>query len=167
MKRLLLAAVLAAAASAHAGEVLLHTVSMHGKRTYDLTSTTNVVDEKGNVLSSVDTTEARPYNNVNLGVGYRFDNEAVVGVYHNSYRKAAFYAGYMPMWQTSHAPLSLGFAVLVATGYEIPTGNKITAAATLIAGYKVASETRIYVSHIPKVTSDTVSVTHIMFGREF
>jgi hypothetical protein len=167
MKRLLLVAALAAAASAQAGEVLFHTVSAHGSRTYDHDVTTKYIDEHGQFVKTETVSEVRNYNNTNFGIGYRFDNEVAVGIYRNSYYWPSAYVSYMPLWQTPVAPLKAGFVVVATSGYEQQTGHKISIAAAFAAGYKITDKTTAYGLFTPKVSDGGVAVVHLMFGQEF
>jgi len=57
--------------------------------------------------------EERGYNNANFGLGYAFDNRAVVGTYYNSEYRASVYAGYL-IELSAHVGVLIG----AATGYE-------------------------------------------------
>ena len=146
-------ALLIFASPAMAGEVVVHLGSVHGRPTY------------------VNGGKSVVYNNFNPGVGYRFDSGASIGVYHNSYRRPTLYVGYTKLWDTGMTvgdkPIRAGGIVSILTGYEIATGNKASVGGAFVIGLGVSNTRSVYLLHIPKINSDTVSVTHLAIGHRF
>ena len=144
--RLIASAALIFAASAQAGEVVIHVGSYHSPSTYAY---------QGETVS---------YNNVNPGVGYRFDNGVVVGAYYNSYREPTVYAGYAPLWQTPIQQLQLGGMIGVGTGYSIPTGRSVTPLGALIGRWELTDTYSVQLLFVPKIHGDMANVLHLAFG---
>mgnify|MGYP000974885372 CR=1 FL=1 len=155
------------AGAASAGELLVHTFSIHGKSTYEHTTHYSGVDgADGHVVVQWDVTETRRFNNTNLGLGWRFDNGAIVGTYENSYRHRSFYVGGVWMWPTSIPRLEVGLTALAITGYREVTDKPVTVAGALGASYRVLDRTKAYVFFTPKVGRGE-AVAHLAFGQEF
>jgi hypothetical protein len=57
-------------------------------------------------------------NNANYGVGYRFDNRVVAGVYHNSLGRASVYLAYLLPVATLPWNVSADVLLGAVTGYE-------------------------------------------------
>jgi hypothetical protein len=147
MKHLLLS-LLFIASTSQAGELLIHAGSLHGNKRYDV--------EGG----------AGTYNNFNPGIGYRFDSGVVTGAYYNSYRTTTVYAGYIKMWKTGIGSLEVGGLGVVATGYQVQTGHAIQPLGSLAVSVTMG-DVKPYLLFMPKVSSDTVSVLHLMVGKPF
>jgi hypothetical protein len=114
MKYLYILALLLFLPSVYAQSLILHGPTKHGYPTY---YAENFVEKK-------------KFNSVTFGVGYKFDNNWVTGVYYNSYYKPTLYAGRMFMWdldyQIDNRPIQIGFALVGATGYKSRTNMVIT-----------------------------------------
>jgi hypothetical protein len=125
--RTLLGVLLAASAPVYAGELIIHGLSIHSSPHYTHEHTTHyqVIDpDTGNIVSRWDevTTTERTYNNYNVGLGWRTDDNWAVGAYWNSYRKPTVYFGKGFQIGDSNFSVFVG----AATGYGVMSGRKVT-----------------------------------------
>jgi hypothetical protein len=121
----LLAAIIATAAcvvfstQANAGELVVHTGSVHG---------------------------AAGFNNTNPGIGYVSDDGYAFGVYHNSYKNTTVCAA--KLWETS-GRVGVGALLGVGTGYKIQTGLNVSPLAALSVFAKLDTSRGVRVLHTP------------------
>jgi len=161
MKNLILALSLLLPVASFAGEFLIHTVSLHTKRSWTDTHTTNYIDTTGAIVKTEVTEREVPYNNVNPGIGYRTDGGYLVGLYYNSYKQPTFYAAKEFMLNDS-----FGAFVGVGTGYEIPTGRPVMLIGGLEYKYRFNEDWALNVLALPP-TGNTVGVVHLAVARSF
>lgn len=145
MKTLLTAIVIAAASiSSHAGEFIVHTVSIHTQKTY--------VEDDVNV---------RDLNNTNAGLGYRTDAGLTVGVYRNSYYKNTVYVTQEFMYNNY-----VGGVVGGATGYKGSTGYFISPLVAALVKIPLNDTVSINTFAMPKYR-DLVGVAHVVVAYKF
>lgn len=130
-----------------AGEMVVHLGSQHGSKTYALGD------------------REVAYNNVNPGVGVIRDDGWMAGIYFNSYRKPTLYAG--RVFEASVSRATIGAVLALGTGYAIPTGKPLALLASFTASVRVTDTLKVRVMYLPPLTSETVSVTHVMLGYKF
>ena len=106
-----LAALACACLPAAADELVLHTFSLHSEGNTSETHTSKALMPDGSTVESIWQTKA--FNNVNLGLGYRWDNGWEVGAYRNSFRQPSVYA-FRGFEVTEHVRVFAGGA----TGYR-------------------------------------------------
>jgi hypothetical protein len=144
MRNILITTLLAATANiAMADELLVHTVSMHTAATYE---------SKG---------ENVPYNNLNLGIGYRTDSGWSAGLYFNSYKQPTAYIAKEFMLRPW-----IGVVIGAGTGYEIPTGHKISPIGGLLLKYQVTPQYALNAMVLPPI-KDMDGVAHLVVARKF
>jgi len=104
IKSILAVVVTILATNAVAGELVIHLGSQHTAKTYAHRTT---------AADGSTRTEARRFNNANVGLGYISDGGWLVGSYHNSYDVNTIYAGRRWMFTEQ-----LGVVTALATGYR-------------------------------------------------
>lgn len=99
INRLTLLALICISSPCLADELLFNSFTHHGSKnfTYQCGSSTC----------------SRPYNNVNPGIHYRFDNGVSIGTYKNSYYRQSVALGYKMSYNDN-----VGLVLAYATGYE-------------------------------------------------
>jgi hypothetical protein len=151
------------AQAASAGELIVHTVSLHSSQTYEHEHTVNYVDEQSAVLYSATTIENRRFNNVNPGLAWQFDSGVQLGAYYNSYRQPTVYVAYEYMFDDE-----FGVVAGVGTGYQdISRGHKGLAAFGAIEyKYPLSKNLKLVTQFIPPLAG-TVGVVHAAFAYSF
>jgi archaellin len=150
------------AQAASAGELIVHTVSLHSRSTHEHERTTNYVDNTGAIVRTTVTTTQQRYNNVNPGVAWQFDSGVQLGAYYNSYREPTMYVAYEHMFN-EHWGVLAG----VGTGYESVSRVRGGIAALAAAEYKhqLTTNTKFIFQFIPPVGA--VGVAHAAFAYSF
>lgn len=94
-------------------------------------------------------------NNFNPGAYVKLDNGVTFGGYHNTIRKATFYAGYSLEYDT------LGVSFLAATGYKELTGRVVTP--MIVPSVKLPSVWGVSprLAYIPKAEKAKSHVLHL------
>jgi hypothetical protein len=146
-----------------AGELIVHTVSLHSSQTYENEHTVNYVNKQGAVMYSVTTIENRRFNNVNPGLAWQFDSGVQLGVYYNSYRKPTAYVAYEYMFNDE-----LGVVVGVGNGYQAV--SRVNGGWTMIGAfeykYPLAKNLKLVTQFIPPMLGP-VGVMHAAFAYSF
>lgn len=144
-----------------AGELLIHTVALHGEsgyRTYRGTVTSKYLTHPPYAVYS-----HTRYNNTTLGVGYVTDTNWMAGIYYNSYHDVTVYAGRkFPLFNTNFS-LIAG----VGTGYRIPTGRSVTPLVALNYQIAVTGQHNIHITVIPKYNNATETAAMFSIGHRF
>jgi uncharacterized membrane protein len=144
MNKILASLVLASLAmSAQAGEIIVHTASVHTEKMYAL----------GN--------ETKELNNVNVGIGYRNDDGLTVGAYKNSYYHNTVYITQDLMYNEY-----VGVVVGASTGYKVASGLTITPMLAAIVKIPVNETVTINVLAMPKV-GKFIGVAHLALSYKF
>lgn len=97
--------------TAHADELEFQTVSQHGANNRDHDETVYWTDQDGKNWAT--TTHYHGYNNLNFGLGYRWDSGWSAGLYRNSFYKPSVYVAKDWMFN-QYTGVFLG----AATGYS-------------------------------------------------
>lgn len=147
---------------ANAGELVIHTLSLHTDATYQYNHTTHyseVNPATNEVIKQWDvtTTSQIKFNNANVGLGWRTDDGWAVGGYYNSYRKLSLYFG-------KSFELGYRFSVLLGggTGYDqLENGHKITPIAALEYKLPITDTSGVRFAGQPK-TGNNAGVIHAM-----
>lgn len=153
--KLIAAIALTFSANAFAGDFVLHTVSHHSSRNYDLT---HVWRADGQTYSWH--TEPK-YNNNNFGFGYRSDNGWTVGVYDNSYHKTTAYVGKEWMYNQY-----FGAEIALVTGYDIVTQRPVALIGGLIVRFPIYNGIKGNILLMPPV-ANTDGVAHLALSYPF
>lgn len=153
MKKLFLSLLLASSFSAHGAELLFDTFSYHSKGHYEVS---NTVGPNWFVNTSTTTQTSLPYNNVNPGIGYKFDNGVFFGYYDNSYHKPTFYLADEYMFSKSWGVLA-GFA----TGYQDRVGRPVTILAGFMYKYQLTEKIGANILFLPPIDNST-GIVHLM-----
>jgi hypothetical protein len=144
-------ALLLAAGTAHADEIVVHTVSWHMRDREDYTLTYIRPD------GTVDHVEHIPqrYNNINPGLGYRWDSGWNVGYYDNSYGKPAFYV--VKDWQWN---ARWGVVLGVASGYKEENRTGFVPLVALTFRQPITDAVSLNVQALPPI-SNSAGVVHL------
>jgi hypothetical protein len=148
MKAIALAALFVAGV-AHADEVVIHTLSWHSKPMKDYT--VRYIYPDGSFAYEKRVTE--PYNNVNPGLGYRWDNGWNVGYYHNSYSRSSLY--FVKDWQWTRR---FGFMLGAATGYKDENRTGIMPLAGFTFRQPLTERTILGIQYAPAIGNHTAVV---------
>ena len=144
----------------NAGELVTHTVSYHTSNNEDNTKTWQTQDGYGNTMTHSKTTAG--YNNMNYGLGYRWDSGWSAGVYKNSYYRTAVYA--TKDWMFTQ---NIGVFAGLATGYENVSGYALTPIGGLTARLQVTKDISLNMVVVPPISKDTDGVAHLMVLQKF
>lgn len=144
---------LLASTAAGAGELLLHVGSWHSDRKY----VSDVNDPWGRI-----TTFSRPYNNLNLGVGYVTKSGWAFGTFRNSFYQQTVYVGHSWSRQAGHA--EVGVTAALMTGYKPQTGRSLQPMLGLTLGVPLTQSLTLRLSGIPSVDRDSANVLHLTIG---
>lgn len=149
------------AASASAGELMIHGPSLHTKAKHSHTETTRYVTEGGILIRTETVTVEKRYNNFNPGIAYTFDNGVQLGGYYNSYERATLYVAKEWMFTDRWGAL-LG----VGTGYEVATGHKIAVLGALQYKYPLSDSAKLVTQFVPP-SGRTAGLVHLGISRPF
>lgn len=161
MKSILSLALLMFAMNASAGEVVFHGLTVHGNSSWFKTNRIDYVNEKNEVVRSEKIRVYTKYNNVNLGVGYRFDNGISTGVFYNSFEKASLYVSKDFMYNDN-----FGVFIGGATGYKSFKNKDIVAIGGLLFRYEVQQNVFLNLTYSPAIEG-SASVTHTSLSYRF
>ena len=139
---MLLAGLVLVASAVHADEIVIHTVSWHATPKEDYT--VHHVYEDGS--PAYDTQVKTPYNNVNPGIGYRWDNGWNVGYYHNSYSKPSFY--FAREWAYNRY---FGAMLGLATGYKDENKTGLLPIGALTARLPITERVTLGIQALPPI----------------
>ncbi len=144
-KSVIALAVLVAITSAHAGELLIHTISVHSKENHQEASERPAPSEPGGLPLVYKTAEVK-YNNRNFGLGWRFDSGYMVGAYQNSYNLTTVYLA-KDFMLNEHVGLLAG----MATGYQEMSGAAITPIGGILLKLPVADRVSLNILAMPRM----------------
>lgn len=128
-----------------AGELLIHTGSIHQQQTY----------------RSLQGTDKKQINNVNIGVGFRSADGYVFGAYKNSYHKNTLYVAKELMLNDN-----IGFVLGAASGYKHTSGYTIAPVVNLLVKYQVNDVMTLNVTAIPTIGKN-IGVVHLVTSFKF
>lgn len=122
MKRLAILLAVGISMSACADELLITTLSYHSHPSYtQWVGTDRQYFDQEMHVHPLTVPVTHRYNDLNFGIGYRFDNGFALGYYYNSFERNTFYAGKEFMFTDRWGIMALG-----ATGYGPEMGHKIS-----------------------------------------
>lgn len=128
-----------------AAELLVHVGSIHANRKY--------------LHTSPDGDSFREFNNVNIGLGYRFKNGWSVGAYLNSYNHSTAYAAYE--YKLSD---SIGVVAGLASGYKYTSNMTLTPMAALVYRTRATNDTSLNVMLLPPAGKNGSAAAHFVLG---
>lgn len=144
----------------NAGELVTHTVSYHTSHNEDTTETWQAQDSHGNTVTYSKTRAG--YNNLNFGIGYRWDSGWSVGTYQNSYYRTTVYV--TKDWMFTE---NIGVFAGLATGYEDVSGHSLTPTGGLLLTKKITKKVSLDLAVVPPISKNTDGVAHLMVLQKF
>ncbi len=150
MKTVIAALLIACSIPATAGELVLHTLSYHSNHTYEDTWDYY----KDGKYDHTTVTDVR-YNNINPGIGYKFDSGLMFGYYNNSYHKPTFYVAQEYMFNQY-----VGVFGGLGTGYKYVSGRDINVLGGFVFKYQLTEKVGLNLMALPPIGNMT-GVAHM------
>jgi len=169
---------------ASAGELLLHTFSLHQESGWAETHKTDhyihytvgyqqqtgpntyvtVEQQVTQYLFTETSTTFKRYNKNTFGIGYITDNKWIAGTYKNSFGKRTVYFGkQIPLFNTD---LSVNLAV--ASGYKyMDHGRALMPMVAFDYKLRLTDALNLHTTVVPKINSNTTTAVMISVGHDF